>query len=124
MYVIWRSGLQPRWLLHITHILFRCAAMEGGTPAGGFSFFKRNVIYERKSSRLFFLFTKDCFSCERPLCGSLRQRPCSFLQKLPGFKVSTLCNILTMKIPVIIIINCFEKILFFNFLGNYLKQFQ
>ena len=32
MYVIWRSGLQPRWLLHITHILFRCGAMDGGTP--------------------------------------------------------------------------------------------
>ena len=40
MYVIWRSGLQPGRLLHITHILFRCGAMDGGTPACGLAFGK------------------------------------------------------------------------------------
>lgn len=32
MYVMLQRGLQPRRLLNITSILFRCAAMDGGTP--------------------------------------------------------------------------------------------
>ena len=55
MYVIWRSGLQPGMLLHIKHILFRCEAMEGGTPGLRFFFLKINLLYERKKLPMCFL---------------------------------------------------------------------
>ena len=50
MPVIWRSGLLPRRLLHITHILFRCGAMDGGTPACVFHL-RKKCLYKQKSSR-------------------------------------------------------------------------
>ena len=40
MYVIWRSGLQPGRLLHITHILFSGAATDGSETACVFSVWK------------------------------------------------------------------------------------
>ena len=40
MYVMWRSGLKPRWLLHITHILFIGAATDGSGTACGFHFWE------------------------------------------------------------------------------------
>ena len=62
MYVIWRSGLQPGRLLHITHILFRCGAMDGGIPACGCSFWKNRFfddhIYFTLRERLRSFFSK------------------------------------------------------------------
>lgn len=48
MYVIWRSGLQPRRLLTITHILFSGAATDGSGTACGFHF-GRTVYMNKKA---------------------------------------------------------------------------
>ena len=48
MYVIWRSGLQPGRLLHITHILFSGAATDGSGTACGF-YFERIFFMNKKA---------------------------------------------------------------------------
>ena len=84
MPVIWRSGLQPRRLLHITCILFRCVAMDGGTPACVF-LFGRNIFMKKKLPTMLSL-TEDYSSKESLLYGSLRQRLRSFLRKLRSLR--------------------------------------
>ena len=88
MYVIvWGScateRTQPRRLLTITHILFSGAATDGSGTACGFHF-GRTVFMNKKLPALLSL-TEDCFSGERLLFGSLRQRLRSFLRKLRSF---------------------------------------
>lgn len=68
MYVIWRSGLQPGRLLHITHILFRCGAMDGGTPACGFSF-RKDCFYEQKKAPGVAFFDGRLFLRGKPFCS-------------------------------------------------------
>ena len=85
MYVIWRSGLQPRWLLHITHILFRCAAMDGGTPGLWVLFWKDCFLRTKKAPDVLSL-TEDFSFGESPWFGSLRQRLRSFLRKLRSLR--------------------------------------
>lgn len=80
MYVIWRSGLQPGRPLHITHILFRCGAMEGGTPACVFSFLEINILYERKNAPDVLSLTK-IISPMKVLCsGACGSAPAVFFE--------------------------------------------
>lgn len=66
MYVMLQRGLQPRRLLNITHILFRCGAMDGGTPG----------------LRVFIL--EESFFDDH-IYFTLRERLRSFFQKLRSF---------------------------------------
>ena len=90
MYVIWRSGLQPRGLLHITHILFSGAATDGSETACGFHFI-RDYFLRTKKLPTVLSWTEKYFSGESLLFGSLRQRLRSFLRKLRGMMHLLLC---------------------------------
>ena len=92
MYVIWRSGLQPGRLLHITHILFRCAAMDGGTPACGFSF-RKDCFYEQKKAPGVAFFDGRLFLRGKPFVREPAAATLKFFdKKLQGLRKIVLFN--------------------------------
>lgn len=86
MYVIWQSGLQPGRLLHITNILVRCGAMEGGTPACGFYFWKEMFCMNEKAPDIAF-FDGRFFLRRKPLVREPAATTPQFSAKTTEYKI-------------------------------------
>jgi len=74
MYVIWRSGLQPGRLLHITHILFSGATTDGSGTACGFHFGRTVFMNKKKAPSVAFfdgrLFLRGKSSVREPAAAT------------------------------------------------------